>query len=101
MLIEDAKPLERLFFIIDGPVILEKNGSRFEIEDRGFFGEVSFLQKGLTTARVDVGEGACYVEWPVEYVRRLMRRSPALDNAIMAQFYTDMAGKIARSLPKT
>jgi hypothetical protein len=94
---EENQPLDRLYYVLDGNVAIEKAGTRFTIGPGTFIGEVAFLLKRPASAKVTLGDGARYVVWEIAALRRLMLRAPSLAMAVAAALNKDMAAKVARA----
>ncbi len=96
-LTEEGSPLSRLYFVLDGPVMIEKAGKHMTVEGGIFIGEVAFLLNRPASATVIVPAGARYVVWESVDLRRLLLRAPSLRIALDAALNRDMAGKVARA----
>ncbi len=90
---------DRLYFLETDGFALEKQGVRYPAKGPGFIGEIVFLQGGVASASVFVPQGARYVSWPVDGLKRLMKRRQPISNALVARFSADLAGKLAQSVP--
>ena len=89
-----------LFFVISGEMTLDRKGEKVRAAGGSFVGEISFLLDGPASATVVLEEGSQYLAWPRPALRRMMRRSDALANALAALFNRDLAGKLSRSMPR-
>lgn len=98
-LLADGAPVDTLYFVLEGPVEIEKNGRISHVEGGIFIGEIGFLTSAPASARVSVAPGARYLKWSSENLRSLLGKSPALNVAMGAQFNVDLVGKVARSQP--
>jgi hypothetical protein len=94
---EENKPVDHLYYVLDGDLAIEKNGSRFTIGPETFIGEVAFLLKRPASATVTLAEGARYVVWDIHALRRLMLSAPSLAVAFAGALNRDMASKVARA----
>lgn len=97
LLCGEGKDAERLYFIINGEVEIEKGGNRFTVDGANFIGEISFILNGEYTASVSATPGLRYVEWKSSDLRKQMAKSLPLNNAITALFNRDLATKLAVS----
>lgn len=97
VLTEEDKPLDRLYFVLDGGIAIDKAGARFTIAPGTFIGEVGFVLRQPASATVTVDPGARYVTWESGALRRLLLRAPELGVALGAVFNKDMAAKVARA----
>ncbi|WP_278027094.1 Crp/Fnr family transcriptional regulator [Roseicyclus salinarum] len=89
-----------LFLIADGRVEMQRNGTVHEIPEGSFIGEISFLIGGPASATVTAPVGTRYIFWDRRDLERIMRRSPALSNALGAMFNRDLARKLSLSAPE-
>lgn len=96
-LTEEGKPLERLYYVLDGAITIDKAGHSFTIPPQVFIGEVAFLTGRPASATVTVGDGARFVAWEKAALRRLQLRAPSLTIALHAALNKDMAEKVARA----
>ena len=98
MLAEEDQPLDRLYYVLDGDITIDKTGrDPFTIGPRTFIGEVAFLLPRPASATVTVAAGARYVSWDRAALRRLQLRTPSLAFALSAVLNRDMAAKVARA----
>ena len=99
-IVEAGALLDRLFFVIDGPLVVEKDGSAVEIGGGTFIGEVAYLTGRPASASVRLGPGARYLCWRRDDLDRMTRRSPNFRNALLARINADLAVKVAGSMPQ-
>ena len=97
VLTEENKPLDRLYFIIDGRITIEKAGKHIEVDPGVFIGEVAFLLARPASATVTVAAGARFIVWESAALRRLLVRAPSLRIALDAALNRDLAAKVARA----
>ena len=98
VLAEEDQPLDRLYYVLDGDITIDKTGrDPFTISPRTFIGEVAFLLPRPASATVTVAAGARYVSWDRAALRRLQLRTPSLAFALSAVLNRDMAAKVARA----
>ena len=98
VLAEENRPLEKLYYVLDGEIAIAKCGSAPRIiGPRTFIGEVAFLLPQPASATVTVAAGARYVCWDRTELRRQQLRAPSLAIALSAALNRDMAAKVARS----
>lgn len=95
----EGKPVEDLMLVFSDQVMITKNGESFPIAGPTFVGEISFLTGHPSSADVHLPDGGTVVRLPVAELRRLMRKSPGLHNAVVALFGQEMARKVADSVP--
>jgi hypothetical protein len=97
VLTRESQPLERLYYVLDGAVTIDKGGHSFPIAPHVFIGEVAFLTGQPASATVTVAENSRYVSWERGPLRRLQLRAPSLTMAFHAALNKDMAAKVARA----
>lgn len=98
ILIEGQVP-DQLFYIEGFRFDVQKGESTAEAKGPAFAGEIAFLIGQPASATVTVPPGTPFVSWKVEALKTLMKRNPALKNALVARFSLDLAQKVARSMP--
>ncbi|MCL4766814.1 MAG: cyclic nucleotide-binding domain-containing protein [Hyphomicrobiaceae bacterium] len=87
---------DRLLYVIDGDVEIEKSSSpRFRIAPRHFIGEVSLVLDAPASATVWASAGTRLVEWPRVRLVQEMKRRTRLKLAVEALIARDMARKVA------
>lgn len=96
---EQDMPQDKLYYIFDGTLKLEKNRQQADLDAGCFIGELVFLRGGNASATVWAGSDTTYIVWDYETLRELLRRTPNLSNAMIARFNLDMARKLAGSHP--
>ena len=90
---------DRLFYVTGGSLSIEKGNGPVRREAETFIGEIAFLYGSPASATVETGPQAQVISWPATELRRLMRRHPNLENAMIATLSEDMARKVATSQP--
>lgn len=102
VLTTENQSLSKLYFVHDGPVHAKKGPHKFTLGAGNFIGEIAFVLKGRPTADVIAPSGTQYVEWNSAEINRLMAKSSAFENAMMALLSRDLADKLATSVqPET
>jgi hypothetical protein len=91
----EGQILEKLYFILDGTMTIEKGGQRWPSESQTFIGEIAFLLARPATATVTLEAGTVYFVWDAEPLHRLLRGSPALNTALSAIMNKKLAQKVA------
>jgi len=99
VLITDGKLLDHLILVTQGQVTISKGRKSYRAEASVFIGEVSFLRRGPASATVKVSQPAKYIEWRHEDLRNLMRKSAAMNNALIALFGAELASKVENAMP--
>jgi hypothetical protein len=98
VLAEENRPLDQLYYVLDGDIIVDKTGRKpFTVAPRTFIGEVAFLLPRPASATVTIAAGARYVSWDRAALRHLQLRAPSLAFALAAALNKDMAAKVARA----
>lgn len=97
--IEEHMPVKRLYFVEGDGFRVEKGGQGASVQGPAFAGEIGLLTDAPASASVDLPANCDYVVWEIADLQRLMRRNPATRNALVARFATDLAGKVAQSVP--
>ena len=88
---------DRLYYLFEGQAQVIKDKKKFNVPERKFLGEISFILGGNYSATVKAKKGMRYVEWRNEDIHSQMKKSPALHNAVIALFNKDLASKLAVS----
>ena len=88
-----------LYFMLHGPIDIEKQDENVPIDAGIFLGEIAFLSSDAASATVRVRPGGVFLRWEVEKLRRMLTRFPALNSAVVANFNVDLAKKLAISMP--
>lgn len=99
VLFERGAELDKLYFIQDGIVCIERDGRQSEIGAGDFIGELAFVRGTPTSASVMAKKYAVLLEFNSVDVQQLMNKSSSMSNAIIALFNRDMATKLAVSWP--
>lgn len=87
---------DRLFYVIEGAVEIEKDAApAFRIPPRHFIGEVSLILGTPASATVRAPAGTRVIEWPRQSLAREMQRRNRLKLAVEALIARDMARKVA------
>ncbi len=97
VLTEIEKPVNCLYYVVSGEIDLEMDSGAGTLDGEKFIGEIAFILGTNASATVTARPGAVYVEWDVTDIRRMMKRSLAFENAMIALFNVDMARKVATS----
>ena len=93
----EGKPLDRLYFVLTGPIRIEKAGRRAMMEAETFIGEIAFLLDRPATATVTLEPGCSYFTWSSAALKKAMEAKPALGVALTAAMNRNLANKVARS----
>lgn len=98
MLTTAGKKPERLFYVLDGDVLIEKDGAQFPVSDGRFIGEIGYVLDGPATGTVRAPEDTRYVAWNVADLQRLGRKKPSIGTALTALMGKDLARKLGESV---
>ncbi|MEL6677235.1 MAG: cyclic nucleotide-binding domain-containing protein [Pseudomonadota bacterium] len=98
-IIDEGEQIGRLYVILGDRFEIIKRGEVYDGRGPAFAGEVAFLTDRASSAAVFVPEGTEYVSFDTAKLRKLMKRSPALNNSMIALFSRDLATKVALSVP--
>jgi CRP-like cAMP-binding protein len=90
----EGKRLDRLYFVIDGGISIEKEGRQFDYMAGAFIGEVAYLTSMPASATVLIPESTNYVVWHHAALRSLGKKHPDLKARLEAMFNQDMARKV-------
>ena len=93
----ENKPLDKLYFVINGNLSVEKRGRRALTGSRTFIGEDAFLLSRPAAATVFAEPGAVYFVWHVKPLRQLLERQPALKTALGHVLNRNLAHKLIRA----
>jgi hypothetical protein len=99
VLTREGEPVDALMFVFAETLIITKAGESFPIAGPAFVGEIAFLTGNPSSADVTLPEGGTVLRVDSVALRRRMARSPAFNNAMVALFGTELARKVADSVP--
>ena len=88
---------EKLFYVLSGEVIIDKDGNRFSAGPRVFVGEISIILGTTASASVFLSKGAEVVEWDRNTLFKAMAAKDSFRVAVEAVIGKDMAQKVAAS----
>lgn len=95
---EGAVP-EKLYFLREGVIVLEKQGQTAEFHGPAFVGELGFLAETPASATVVAQPGAHLVSWEAARLRKALDRRRELSNALRAEISRDVAKKLGVAMP--
>jgi hypothetical protein len=98
LLVEGHVP-DSLYFLLKGEAVLRKGNSEHTLESGIFLGEIAFLNKVAASATVTLKPGAECVCWNAEGLHALLGDNRALNIAMRGVFNSDLAAKLASSMP--
>ncbi|MCA9130988.1 MAG: cyclic nucleotide-binding domain-containing protein [Planctomycetales bacterium] len=94
-LLDEGRRSENLILLLSGQAEVHSGDRRIAVLNAGqFAGEMSFLTRGLTTARVTASQPVVCALWPERYVAELMEREQDLGTALQAALGIDLVKKL-------
>ena len=97
-LTREGEAVQSLYYVMQGPVEIDKQGDRFSIEGNAFIGEVAFFLESVASASVTVAETARYAQWEHASLMELQKKDPGIRAALHSILNKDMAAKVASSM---
>lgn len=94
----EGKAGDKLFFILDGSIVIHKSGHAFVLPAKLFIGEVAFLTGVPSSASAWIAQGSEILEWTFADLNRKCARNPRFKLALEAAISIDLADKVARSM---
>ena len=95
------QPVQSLYYVLEGPVVVSKQGENFSIPGEIFIGEVAFFLETDASATVSVAPQARFVKWEIDTLIELQKKEPGIQAALHGILNKDMASKIASSVGTT
>ena len=93
----ENEDLNKLYFVINGTMTIEKGGHRTVSEAKTFVGEIAFLLSRPATATVTLETGCHYCVWDSKALHAVLNGNPALRTALSAAMNRKLAEKVAQS----
>ena len=90
---------QHLYFLLRGSVAINKQNQTTELLPGVFLGEIAFLNGTAASATVTLQEGAECIAWNSAELQKLLDRDQAINIAMRGVFNSDLAAKLATSLP--
>ncbi len=90
----EGKHLDKLYFVIDGGLLIDKNGKKFDYKAGTFVGEVAYLTGVPASATVQIPAQSNYIEWNHAALRSLVSKHPDLQIRLETMLNQDLARKI-------
>ncbi len=87
----------RLCFVVEGEMLLEKNGRIRRINPGIFVGETAFVLDDAASATVTLDRGGRCVSWEIAELRALIDRNENIAAGFDTAFKQDLARKVASS----
>lgn len=99
VLTRQGAAVEHLMLVFTSQLMISKDGKDFPIAGPSFVGEVAFLTGETSSADVTLPDGGIVLKVEASALRQRMERIPAFNNAMVALFGTELARKVAYSVP--
>ncbi len=99
VLTREGQVVDTLMLVFSDTIMITKDGESFPIAGPAFVGEVAFLTGNPSSADVTLPNGGTVLRVDSRQLRHRMARSPAFNNAMVALFGTELARKVAYSVP--
>jgi hypothetical protein len=96
-LTHEGAALDRLYYVLQGNVEVDKGGRNIRVEPAVFIGELAYLRKKPATATVTAGAGALVVSWSHADLARMTAKDEGLNFALATLLNADLAEKVARA----
>lgn len=90
--------VEKLYYILDGVVDLEKWNGNFSIAHGSFVGEVAYLTGCSASATAVLCQESTVLEWDMDVLKRNASRDPRFKLALDALISLDLAEKVSNSV---
>jgi len=97
VLTKEEAAVDRLYYVLNGTISVDKKGREFNLPEGVFIGEVAYFLKGNASATVTVSGVPNYVYWERSELQKLERNNPGIRIALQSLMNTDMANKVAVS----
>lgn len=94
---KEGQLLDRLYYVLDGGVEVNKSGRAIDVDPAVFIGELAYLRDKPATATVTVKPRAVLVSWAHAELRRACDKDGELKNALLTLLNSDLAEKVARA----
>lgn len=99
VLTREGQPVDALMLVYAERILISKDDNSFPITGPTFVGEVALLTGRPSSADVSLPDGGRVLFLDAQTLRRRMKRSPPLNNAMVALFGEELARKVADSVP--
>ncbi|WP_421694079.1 cyclic nucleotide-binding domain-containing protein [Aestuariivirga sp.] len=95
---QEGQPLDRLYFVVDGEMDIQKAGRHARTKAETFIGEIAFLLQRTATATVTLEPGCSYFVWNAAMLKKLLAAKPELNTALIAAMNRHLANKVATAV---
>ncbi len=100
VLVQEGEAAQNLWYCISGGVVVKRAGlNAVAVMRPGFVGEIAWLTEGAASATVLSQPGSVLLRWRKEDLRKQVRRSKRVEDALDALIAKDLATKVAKSHP--
>lgn len=99
VILTEGEATGNLYFVEEGQYLVGRGARHVAVAGPAFLGEIAFLRGAPASATVTLPVGTAYVVWPVDRLRPALARKTALRNALISRLASDMARKLADSMP--
>jgi len=93
----EGEDCDNIYYSMSGKLEILKRDRKFVAAGNMFVGEVGFMMNTPASATVTVLPGTKFVSWNIRDLKKLVRKSGLLDNALQALFNVDLARKVSES----
>ena len=97
VLTEEGKALDKLYYVLEGKVFIDKSGRKIDASPSQFVGEIAYLKNRAASATVTLGKGTLYMTWSHEALAIAKKSHDNLGASLNALLNADMADKVARA----
>lgn len=96
VLTREGEALDRLYYVLQGEVEVDKSGRKITVEPSVFIGELAYLRDKPATATVTAGKEAVVVSWSHKDLKRVTLKDSELNQSLSTLLSADLAEKVAR-----
>jgi hypothetical protein len=97
LLTTEGQTLDKLHYVLEGSLEIDKAGRKIQVNPGLFIGEVAFLKKRPASATVHVKRGSTFITWRNEALHLAQEKNVSMRLVMSAMLNDDMAEKVARS----
>jgi Cyclic nucleotide-binding domain len=97
VLTQEGGPLDRLYYVLQGDVEVDKGGRKIAVSPAIFIGELAYLRKKPATATVTAKPGAVLISWSHADLAKTADKDSGFGHVLGALLSSDLAEKVARS----
>jgi hypothetical protein len=97
LLTTESQTLDRLYYILSGPVEITKAGRNIPISGKHFIGEIAYPQRVPASATVVAKPGCVYISWTHASLASVTGKHDGLKQSLSSLLSADLAMKVARA----